>query len=218
MVKKLLINLAGRHYPLVITYRRNSVNVNVKVRDGIIKVSAPYHYPVRKIEKLVRDNETKIIAAVDSQGETKKRFESGKVITVVGRNYVIEPQNHIKRPRVMAGRLIVDQNDVENQVYNFARKQLGAYIVAKLNENRIGIRKLTIRKYKSKWGSCNVKYHDLAFNVELAFLSLNVIDYVFYHEISHIKHPNHSKEFWNEVASRMPDYKIHKEKLKEVRI
>lgn len=213
-----MTTLAGKQYLLVITYRRNSVNVNVKVRDGAIRVSAPYNYPVRSIEKLVRDNEKKIIVAITNQSIVKKRFEPGKVITVLGREYVLEFQNHIKSPRVGSGRLVVDQNDFENQIYSFARKQLGAYIVAKLNENGIGIRKLTIRKYKSKWGSCNVKYHDLAFNVELAFLSLNVIDYVFYHEISHIKHPNHSKEFWSEVAARMPDYRVHREKLKEVRI
>ena len=42
----------------------------------------------------------------------------------------------------------------------------------------------------------------------------NAIDYVVIHELAHIKEHNHSKEFWDEVAMVMPDYKKYREELK----
>ena len=41
-----------------------------------------------------------------------------------------------------------------------------------------------------------------------------VIDYVIIHELSHLKHMNHSKSFWKEVAQMMPDYKMYEGILK----
>ena len=42
-----------------------------------------------------------------------------------------------------------------------------------------------------------------------------IIDYVIVHEMVHLKRPDHSKTFWNEVRSIMPDYEIRKKWLKE---
>jgi predicted metal-dependent hydrolase len=43
---------------------------------------------------------------------------------------------------------------------------------------------------------------------------LEVIDYVIIHELSHLKHMNHSRAFWNEVRSMMSDYKEKEKWLK----
>jgi predicted metal-dependent hydrolase len=42
-----------------------------------------------------------------------------------------------------------------------------------------------------------------------------VLDYVVVHELSHFKHMNHSKEFWDTVAMYLPDYKKAVQWLKE---
>ena len=44
---------------------------------------------------------------------------------------------------------------------------------------------------------------------------LEVIDYVIIHELCHIKHHNHSKDFWDEVEKYMPEYKTHRKWLKD---
>lgn len=74
--------------------------------------------------------------------------------------------------------------------------------------------RITIRNQKSRWGSCSSK-GNLNFNCLLMLCPEKVIDYVVIHELCHRKHMNHSKEFWNEVQRAMPDYKIHKDWLKE---
>ena len=43
---------------------------------------------------------------------------------------------------------------------------------------------------------------------------LSVLDYIVVHELSHLKHPNHTAEFWNEIDKVMPDYHDKKEWLR----
>ncbi len=70
---------------------------------------------------------------------------------------------------------------------------------------------ISYRKNKRTWGSCNQK-NDLKFNILLMKFPMEIIEYVVIHELSHIKHKNHSKEFWDLVEKYCPDYK-QREKL-----
>jgi predicted metal-dependent hydrolase len=61
----------------------------------------------------------------------------------------------------------------------------------------------------SRWGSCSSK-NRLNFNTRLATMHPDFIEYVVVHELAHIQHKNHSKDFWAEVEKFLPDYKIRK--------
>ncbi len=65
---------------------------------------------------------------------------------------------------------------------------------------------ISFRKNKRTWGSCNFQNH-LTFNILLMKYPIEVMDYVIVHELAHIKHKNHSKDFWNLVGQYCPDYK-----------
>lgn len=70
---------------------------------------------------------------------------------------------------------------------------------------------ISYRKNKRTWGSCNFK-NGLNFNILLMKFPLEMMQYVVIHELSHIKHKNHSKNFWNLVEKYCPNYKqIEKE-------
>ena len=56
---------------------------------------------------------------------------------------------------------------------------------------------------------------NLNFNCLLMLAPPEVIDYVVVHELCHRKEMNHSKAFWREVESVMPDYKRLKLWLKD---
>jgi predicted metal-dependent hydrolase len=43
---------------------------------------------------------------------------------------------------------------------------------------------------------------------------LTIIDYIVVHELVHLKHPDHSKAFWNELNKVMTDYMERKDWLK----
>ena len=74
--------------------------------------------------------------------------------------------------------------------------------------------RITIRDQKTRWGSRSSS-GTLSFNYRLMYAPLKVLDYVVVHELCHITHMNHSKEFWNMVASVLPDYKKSRSWLKE---
>ncbi|MDE1851171.1 MAG: M48 family metallopeptidase [Candidatus Micrarchaeota archaeon] len=63
-----------------------------------------------------------------------------------------------------------------------------------------------------KWGMCSSK-GDITFNAFLSMLPETLLDYVVSHEASHLIHMNHSKDFWETVASICPDYKALRKEL-----
>ncbi len=71
-----------------------------------------------------------------------------------------------------------------------------------------------ITRAKKRFGSCSGK-NSLCFSCYLMLYPSEAIDYVIVHELSHIKHHNHSKDFYNLVASYLPDYKDRERLLKK---
>ncbi|MDF2892841.1 MAG: family peptidase [Clostridia bacterium] len=72
---------------------------------------------------------------------------------------------------------------------------------------------IRIKDTKTRWGSCSSK-GNLNFNFRILMAPEQVMDYIIVHELCHLKHMNHSKEFWNTVAQYMPQYEKQKEWLK----
>ncbi len=73
---------------------------------------------------------------------------------------------------------------------------------------------IAIRDQKTRWGSCSSR-GTLSFNWRLMLAPPNVLDYVVVHELCHLEHMNHSKDFWACVESILPDYRIYRKWLKE---
>ena len=66
--------------------------------------------------------------------------------------------------------------------------------------------KISYRKNRRTWGSCNFK-NELNFNILLAKYPIFIIEYIVIHELAHIKHKNHSKDFYFLVEKFSPNYK-----------
>lgn len=73
--------------------------------------------------------------------------------------------------------------------------------------------KVRIRDIKYAWGSCS-KDRNITLNYKLISYSEDAIRYVIIHELCHIKHMNHSKEFWGLLEKYMPNYKEVKKEFK----
>lgn len=60
---------------------------------------------------------------------------------------------------------------------------------------------------KTRWGSCNTRARRVWLSTYLPAYPIQCTEYVIVHELCHLIHPDHSKAFWQAVATAMPDYK-----------
>ncbi len=74
------------------------------------------------------------------------------------------------------------------------------------NKHGFSYNTIKITSAQTRWGSCTSK-KNLNFTYRLVLAPQEVMDYVIVHELCHLRQMNHSKKFWNEVATIMPDYK-----------
>lgn len=65
----------------------------------------------------------------------------------------------------------------------------------------------------TRWGSCSSN-RTISLNIGLMKIPEVLRDYVILHELAHLNHMNHSKDFWAEVKKHDPNYKSHDKKLK----
>lgn len=70
-----------------------------------------------------------------------------------------------------------------------------------------------ISSAETRFGSCSA-LNSLNFSYRLMLYPKEAIDYVIVHELAHIKHKNHSRDFYNLIARYMPDYKAREAMLK----
>ena len=77
------------------------------------------------------------------------------------------------------------------------------YYAEKLN---VEYNRISIRCQHRRWGSCSSQ-KNLNFNCLLVLFPLEALDSVVVHELCHLKHMNHSADFYKEIDKVFPDYK-----------
>ncbi len=71
---------------------------------------------------------------------------------------------------------------------------------------------IKFRKLSKRWGSCT-KSNEVIINFDAVKLPFTLIDYIVVHELVHIKHKAHSKEFYKELGKFIPEWKDLDDKL-----
>ncbi len=74
-------------------------------------------------------------------------------------------------------------------------------------------RRLTLKDTRSRWGSCSEK-GNLMFSWRLILAPPSVLDYVAAHEVTHLRHMDHSRAFWNMVRAVCPEYQTSRNWLR----
>ena len=65
---------------------------------------------------------------------------------------------------------------------------------------------IRLKKMHTRWGSCNTRARRIWLSVYLPTYPIECTEYVIVHELCHLHHANHSRAFWQTVATAMPDY------------
>ena len=76
----------------------------------------------------------------------------------------------------------------------------------------VSYNRISIKTLKTRWGSCSSK-KNLNFNYKILFLKEKDINYLIVHELSHLVHMNHSKNFWDLVCETLWSEEFRKYKI-----
>lgn len=72
---------------------------------------------------------------------------------------------------------------------------------------------VSVRATRSKWGHCTSK-GAIQYNWQILLAPEAIVDYLVAHEVSHLRHQNHSADFWELVTSLCPGCKTDRAWLK----
>ncbi len=81
----------------------------------------------------------------------------------------------------------------------------------------VSYKRLQFREQKTRWGSCS-STGTLSLNWRLVHTPPAVIDYLIVHELAHVRHPNHARDFWEFVAQFDAAFETHREWLRSRRL
>ena len=99
------------------------------------------------------------------------------------------------------------------------RHQAKVYMGGRLTEFGahfgLSAKSLSIRNQKTLWGSCSAK-GAITMNWRLMLAPAAIVDYVLAHELCHVRHLNHSVQFWSLVEQIIPDYRNRRALLRQL--
>jgi predicted metal-dependent hydrolase len=189
----------------------------IHIKNGKVLITAPYMSSLRSIEALIADKYTWIIRHTSVSIEKNDPIKEGAHIWYHGSKY------EIKQQAGDANRLILqDQTAVfvlaeapsstllQNILQEYYRSHASDHIMPRVEywSEAMDLKpaKVSFRKAYTRWGSCS-SVNNISLNIYLVMLPDELMDYVLVHELAHIKHKNHSKQFWNLVEQYIPDWK-----------
>lgn len=73
-------------------------------------------------------------------------------------------------------------------------------------ETGAGVKQVTVRNQRSRWGSCSAG-GTISLNWRLVLAPEAVRDYIIYHELAHLWEMNHSDRFWARVEQVCPGWR-----------
>ena len=107
------------------------------------------------------------------------------------------------------------QGDIAEQLSHWlagtAKHILVPWLSAVSEETGLNFNRVTVRRQKTRWGSCS-SLKNINLNRCLLFLQPELVRYLMVHELCHTRHMNHSHRFWSLVEKYVPDYR-HCEKM-----
>ncbi|MBR6689784.1 MAG: DUF45 domain-containing protein [Bacilli bacterium] len=200
----------------VIIEKKNNKNLYIRVKeDGKIYVTCNYLTTKGMILKVLNENTKslqKMVKHIEKKNEKSNKF------FYLGNSYDIIINEDTRKVLIIDDKIytkdlkMLDKWYKEEIIRIFDERYV--YVFNHFNEN-IKSPILKIRNMKTRWGVYNRKNHTITLNSKLIEYDIEKIDYVIVHELSHIVHFDHSKEFWNLVSKYCKNYKQIRKEMKD---
>ena len=215
---------------IVIKKTKRKKTISIQIKNGLIDVRAPQHIAQVEIDSFIQKKMSWIKKKVDTQNKIiapkRKKFLNNEYFLFMGKECKLNitvlknKKNCIDHSNIQ---IIMKEKDINNKskVKIALEKTYRKYALKILTEKTMFIassinvepEKIKVRSYKGRWGTCSYK-KDISFNWKLIMAPEKIIEYVIVHELCHLIHFNHSKNFWESVENILPDYKLRKDWLR----
>lgn len=217
-------------HPIRIKRRPYARHMSLSVRPGRISLTAGRTVPVKMLIKFTLDSWNWVESQKKFWEELqakypKKQYASGEIFPIQGVDHSLKLQlvpGRRGQARAENGVLIAEVPEKyatsAEQAREFVRssvrgfyEDLGRRVISERlhffsKEMELFPREVSYRCQKTRWGSCSSNGH-ISFNWRLSAVPLEVLDYVVVHELAHLKHHNHSRNFWKLVERHSPRWR-----------
>ena len=209
--------------------RRKTISLQISGKAEVV-VSAPYFTKDYEINRFVQEKQNWIQKIIQKQKaallqKKEKQYISGEEFYYLGDAYPLEIffQQNLPAGLVFWGNrfyLNCPEGEARRKGYFIAwyktkaREYLSGQVDSLGRRLELPPRSIRITSAQTRWGSCSGE-NNLAFSFRLIMAPPAVIDYVIAHELMHIKEKNHSAKFWKLIEFVMPEYKTHRQWLKD---
>lgn len=227
--KEYYIKLKDKEVLLKIKSYRNSRHIKAYFKGETLILSKPTRCSGKEALKLIKEYEEKLysqyIKITSTENPHVKHWHTGERIAILGEDYTIIRQSEkgkyikIHIDKEQKNLVVILPNDIEEQdvkanVDKGIKQLLKKETTEILEEKLLYWSKITNIEYSSfkvqdatsKFGSCVPKTKALHFTSRLIMLPEDKIDAIVVHELCHIIHKNHSKEFYDLVKKYIPNY------------
>jgi len=206
-----------------------NLHIGVYPPVGRVRVAAPRRLDdeqvrlalVQRLPWIKRQRERMLAAERQSQREMvtgESHYVWGapfrlKVVRRAGRSHVELDGDRLVL-YVPEGTSAEQRRELLDRWYRERLREAVAEVIAKW-EPRMGIRvsRWSVRRMKTKWGSCNRETGHLWFNVELAKKHPDSLEYIVVHEITHLLERGHGRRFTKLMDGFMPDWQARRDQL-----
>lgn len=214
--------------------RKPVKNINLRIRaDQSVYVSVPKDVAAKMVDAFVVEKSAYILRALkkfkDKNRETvsENKFVNGETVKFLGRNLRLKIKN-ASRSKVESDESYVTLYVKDVQDADLKKRVLETWLRKKCKDEITAICKkvypqvkkygvafpeIQLREMVSRWGSCSPKKGFMTFNTALIAMPVSCIEYVVTHEFTHFLYPNHSKKFYQQLATFMPDWEERKKRL-----
>lgn len=212
---------------------KRAVRITIRVHPDKVTVSVPSRLSSARVQELLKSKHSWILKnwLIEQEKMGEESLQDGSTVPFLGINHSLIVQTHSRKRIVVELKdksiyvqlpEIVPEAERSEQVrmclLKWYRAQAARVFQERLEffSRRMGVKykEFRIKELKSKWGSCSSK-GNINLNWKLALAPLNVLDYVVVHELAHLVHLNHSKDFWQLVERYFPDFKACKKWLRD---
>ena len=198
-----------------------------------LQVRVPEHLEDQRVAEILKRKRpwirSKVAELKRVPPHRTKELVSGESFPYLGRNYRLKVQEGHQVGVCLSGGYLratirpAEQREhqalrIQQYLENWYRSRALERLQDKTNRysQQIGVLPagISVRSFKSRWGSCDKK-GEVVFNWNIIKAPHSIVDYVVIHELCHLIHPNHSKDFWQLVGRFDTDYPEHRQWLKE---